>query len=202
MKSYGANSSHCEQAILELVRRYGNPTNVVSAFTKELETLILSKPQGFIRYTAFLQKLIHNSNSTATPASLNSQRLHLTRLARSNLAQCPLNARSPRLRYTQKLDALHEYLLASMREPKHRIIDFKPSGTKLPTYEATKFQQPTPNLLTCPGKTTTDIQLSVSTGPTNLTRPIYNQAHYSRKSLHFLKLPVDRRLTGRAGETT
>ena len=63
LESYGTNSSQYEQAILELVRRYGNPKYVVSAFNRELEKfdiLIISEPWGFIRYAAFLRKLIHN----------------------------------------------------------------------------------------------------------------------------------------------
>ena len=86
IESYGTNSSQYEQAILELVRRHGNPKYVVSAFIRELEKfdkLIPSEPQGFIRYAAFLRKLIHNFELNGYTADLNSS--NLTRLARSKL---------------------------------------------------------------------------------------------------------------------
>ena len=38
-ESDGTNSSQYEQAVLELVRRYGNPKYVVSAFIRELEKM-------------------------------------------------------------------------------------------------------------------------------------------------------------------
>ena len=87
IESYGTNSSQYEEAILELVLRYGNPKYVVSAFIRELEKfdkLILSEPQGFIRYAAFPRKLIHNFELNGYIADLNSS--NLTRLARSKLS--------------------------------------------------------------------------------------------------------------------
>ena len=68
------------------MRRYGNPKYVVSAFIRELEKfdkLILSEPQGFIRYAAFLRKLTHNFELNGYTADLNSS--NLTRVARSKL---------------------------------------------------------------------------------------------------------------------
>ena len=86
IESYGTNSSQYEQAILELVRRYGNPKYVMSAFIRELEKfdkLTLSEQQGFIRHAAFVRKLIHNFELNGYTADLNSS--NLTRLARSKL---------------------------------------------------------------------------------------------------------------------
>ena len=60
---YGTNSSQYIQAIEELIRRCGNPKFVVAAFTRELENferLHVNEPQTFVRFAAFLRKLMHN----------------------------------------------------------------------------------------------------------------------------------------------
>ena len=111
IESYGTNSSQYEQAILKLVRRYGNPKYVVSAFIRELEKfdqLILSEPQGFIRYSAFLRKLIHNFELSGYTADLNSDptcSLKTPSKSTNEVGRAPRVAR-PRLRYNQRLDAV------------------------------------------------------------------------------------------------
>ena len=85
VESYRTTSSQYIQIIEELIRRCGNPEIIVAAFTRELETFVrlhVNKPQMFIRFAAFLRKLVNNFELNNYTSDLNS--CNLARFARSN----------------------------------------------------------------------------------------------------------------------
>ena len=200
IESYGTNSSQYEQAIIELVRRYGNPKYVVSAFIRELEKfdkLILSEPQGFIRYAAFLRKLIHNFDLNGYTADLNSS--NLTRLARSKL---PVTL----LMKWEEHCVLHDLDYATLKDLTQYLNNYSRAcenldiGPSTPN-QAGRNRQPMkqqqtdsrPNQFTSMSRQNYDKSSGISARPTTLTCPIDNQVHYVGKCPDFLKLPVDQR---------
>ena len=196
----GINSSQYEQAILEIVRRYGNPKYVVSAFIRELEKfekLILSKPQGFIRYAAFLRKLIHNFELNGYTADLIFS--NLTRLARSKL---PVSI----IMKWEEHCVLHDLDYATLKDLTLYLnnysracenLDIEPSTPK----QAGRNRQPMkqqqsdsrPNQFTSMSRQNYDNSSGTSARPTTLRCPINNQVHYIGKCPDFLKLPVNQR---------
>ena len=83
VECYDKNSSQYIQAKEELIRRCGNPKFVVAAFTRELKKNLSDEPQTFVRFAAFLRKLVHNFELNNYTSELKSS--NLTRLARSKL---------------------------------------------------------------------------------------------------------------------
>ena len=157
----------------------------MSAFIRESENfnkMILNEPQVFIRYPAFLRKLIHNfelNGYTADQISSNLNRLARSKLPRSLLIKSANIACYTTIR--SKLDAVPEELIASLREVGYRtILDFKLSGTKSKSNEATTIRQ-RPNQLIYMSRQNYDSISSIWTRPTTLTCPIDNQAHYIGK---------------------
>ena len=173
---------------------------MVSAISRELEKfdkLILSEPQGFIRYAAFLRKLIHNFEVNGYTADLNSSKL--TRLARSKL---PVSL----LMKWEEHCVLHDLDYATLKDLTRYLnnysqlcenLDIEPSTPN----QARRNRQPMkqqqsdsrPNQFTSMSRQNYDKTSGISARPTTSTCPIDNQVHYVGKLPDFLKLPIDQR---------
>ena len=200
IENYTTKSSQYEHAILELVRKYVNPEYVVSALIRELEKfdkLILSEPQGFIRYAAFLRKLIHNSELNGYTVDLSSS--NLARLARSKLPVCLLMKREEHC-------VLHSLEYATLKNLTQNLnnysrarknLDMEPSNRNQAGRNCQPIKQQQsdsrPKQSTSMSRQNYDKSSVTSTRPTTLKCPIDNQVHYIGKCLDFLKLLVDQR---------
>ena len=89
--SYGTNSSQYDQAIEELIRRFGNPKFIVAAYIKQLEDSErphLRDSLSFVINWTFLRKLVHNFEANGQTFDLGST--NLSRIARSKLSSTVL----------------------------------------------------------------------------------------------------------------
>ena len=159
--------------------------------------MILSEPQGFIRYPAFLRKLIHNFELNGYTVDLNSS--NLTRLARSKL---PVSL----LMKWEEHCVLHDLDYATLKDFTQYLSNYSRACENLDIEPSTPNQagrnrQPMkqqqsdsrPNQFTSMSRQNYDKSSGISARPITLTCPIDNQVHYVGKCPDFLKLPIDQR---------